>query len=329
MLQYVIRRLLLAIPTLFAISLVAFILIQLPPGDFLTSYAAILAEQGDSTIAGQQLVALQNAYGLNQPIYVQYWKWISNIVLHGDFGQSLEWHLPVSTLIWNSMGVTLALTISTLLFTWLLAIPIGVFSATHQYSPLDYVFTFLGFLGLAIPGFMIALVLLWVSFRYLGLDVGGLFSREYQSAPWSAGKVLDLLKHFWVPLVIIGLEGTAGLIRTMRANLLDEMHKPYVIFARARGLGERKLTWEYPVRVALNPFVSAAGFSLPRLIDGATIVGIVLSLPMHGPMLLRALLSQDMYLAGAFILLIGALTVIGVLISDLALAWLDPRIRFA
>jgi peptide/nickel transport system permease protein len=329
MLQYVIRRLLLAIPTLFAISLVAFILIQLPPGDFLTSYAAILAQQGDSTIAGQQLVALQNAYGLNQPIYVQYWKWISNIVLHGDFGQSLEWHLPVSTLIWNSMGVTLALTISTLLFTWLLAIPIGVFSATHQYSPLDYVFTFLGFLGLAIPGFMIALVLLWVSFRYLGLDVGGLFSREYQSAPWSAGKVLDLLKHFWVPLVIIGLEGTAGLIRTMRANLLDEMHKPYVIFARARGLDERKLTWEYPVRVALNPFVSAAGFSLPRLIDGATIVGIVLSLPMHGPMLLRALLSQDMYLAGAFILLIGALTVIGVLISDLALAWLDPRIRFA
>jgi peptide/nickel transport system permease protein len=329
MLQYVIRRLLLAIPTLFAISLVAFILIQLPPGDFLTSYAAILAQQGDSTIAGQQLVALQNAYGLNQPIYVQYWKWISNIVLHGDFGQSLEWHLPVSTLIWNSMGVTLALTISTLLFTWLLAIPIGVFSATHQYSPLDYVFTFLGFLGLAIPGFMIALVLLWVSFRYLGLDVGGLFSREYQSAPWSAGKVLDLLKHLWVPLVIIGLEGTAGLIRTMRANLLDEMHKPYVIFARARGLDERKLTWEYPVRVALNPFVSAAGFSLPRLIDGATIVGIVLSLPMHGPMLLRALLSQDMYLAGAFILLIGALTVIGVLISDLALAWLDPRIRFA
>jgi peptide/nickel transport system permease protein len=329
MLQYIFRRILLAIPTLFAISLVAFILIQLPPGDFLTSYAAILAQQGDSTIAGQQLVALQNAYGLNQPIYVQYWKWISNIVLHGDFGQSLEWHLPVSTLIWNSMGVTLALTISTLLFTWLLAIPIGVFSATHQYSPLDYVFTFLGFLGLAIPGFMIALVLLWVSFRYLGLDVGGLFSREYQSAPWSAGKVLDLLKHFWVPLVIIGLEGTAGLIRTMRANLLDEMHKPYVIFARARGLDERKLTWEYPVRVALNPFVSAAGFSLPRLIDGATIVGIVLSLPMHGPMLLRALLSQDMYLAGAFILLIGALTVIGVLISDLALAWLDPRIRFA
>ncbi|HEU5329884.1 MAG TPA: ABC transporter permease [Thermomicrobiales bacterium] len=329
MLQYFIRRILLAIPTLFAISLVSFVLIQLPPGDFLTSYAALLAQQGDSTIAGQQLVALQNAYGLNQPVYVQYWKWISNILLHGDFGQSLEWHLPVSTLIWNSMGVTLALTVSTLLFTWLLAIPIGVFSATHQYSPMDYVFTFLGFIGLAIPGFMIALVLLWVSFRYLGMDVGGLFSRQYQNAPWSVGKVIDLLKHFWVPLVIIGLEGTAGLIRTMRANLLDELHKPYVIFARARGLDERKLTWEYPVRVALNPFVSSAGFSLPGLINGATIVGIVLSLPMHGPMLLRALLSQDMYLAGAFILLIGALTVIGVLISDLVLAWLDPRIRYA
>ena len=329
MLQYFIRRILLAIPTLFAISLVSFILIQLPPGDFLTSYAALLAQQGDSTIAGPQLVALQKAYGLNQPVYVQYWKWISNILLHGDFGQSLEWHLPVSTLIWNSMGVTLALTVSTLLFTWLLAIPIGVFSATHQYSPMDYVFTFLGFIGLAIPGFMIALVLLWVSFRYLGMDVGGLFSRQYQNAPWSVGKVIDLFKHFWVPLVIIGLEGTAGLIRTMRANLLDELHKPYVIFARARGLDERKLTWEYPVRVALNPFVSSAGFSLPGLINGATIVGIVLSLPMHGPMLLRALLSQDMYLAGAFILLIGALTVIGVLISDLVLAWLDPRIRYA
>lgn len=329
MVQYVIRRLLLTIPTLFAISVVSFVLIVLPPGDFLTSYAATLAQQGDSRIAGEQLQALRDAYGLGQPVYVQYWKWMSRILLHGDFGQSLEWNLPVADLIWQRMGVTLALTLSTLVFTWLLAIPIGVYSATHQYSKLDYIFTFLGFIGLAIPGFMIALVLMWVAFRYFGLEVGGLFSREYQNAPWSVGKVLDLLRHFWIPLVIIGLEGTAALIRTMRANLLDELNKPYVTSMRARGLDERRLIWEYPTRVALNPFVSTAGFALPGLINGATIVGVVLSLPMHGPLLLRALTSQDMYLAGGFILLIGALTIVGVLISDIALAWLDPRIRYS
>lgn len=329
MLLYVLRRLLLTIPTLFAISIVSFILIQLPPGDFLTSYAATLAEQGDTALASQQLVALQEAYGLNQPVYVQYWKWISGILFRGDFGQSLEWRMPVSLLLWDRMGVTLALTVSTLIFTWLLAIPIGVYSATHQYSKLDYLFTFIGFIGLAVPGFMIALVTMWVAFRYFGQDVGGLFSPEYQTAPWSVGKVLDLLQHFWIPLVIIGLEGTAGLIRTMRANLLDEVHRPYVTFARARGLDERQIIWEYPTRVALNPFVSTAGFALPGLINGATIVGVVLSLPMHGPLLLRALTSQDMYLAGAFILLIGSLTIVGVLISDLLLAWLDPRIRLS
>ena len=237
--------------------------------------------------------------------------------------------MPVADLIWQRMGTTLALTVSTLVFTWLLAIPIGVYSARFQYSKLDYFFTFIGFIGLGIPGFMLALVLMWVAFRYLGQDVGGLFSPEYRSAPWSIGKVFDLLKHFWIPLVIIGLEGTAGLIRTMRANLLDELNKPYVTAGRARGLAERQLVWEYPVRVALNPFVSTAGFALPGLINGATIVGIVLSLPMHGPLLLRALQSQDMYLAGAFILLIAALTIVGVLISDLVLAWLDPRIRYS
>ena len=330
MAQYVIRRILIAIPTLFAISLVSFILIQLPPGDFLTSYAATLASQGEGGEAvNQQLKALQDAYGLNQPVYVQYWKWMSNILFHGDFGQSLEWRLPVSQLLWDRMGVTLALTVSTLLFTWLLAIPIGVYSATHQYSPLDYLFTALAFVGLGIPSFMIALVMMWVAFRYLGMDVGGLFSPEYRNAPLSAGKVLDLLGHFWIPLVIIGLEGTAGLIRTMRANLLDELNKPYVISGRARGLAERRLIWEYPVRVALNPFVSTAGFALPGLISGATIVGIVLSLPMHGPLLYRALVSQDMYLAGAFILVIGVLTILGVLLSDVILAWIDPRIRYS
>ncbi|MFN8541905.1 MAG: ABC transporter permease [Thermomicrobiales bacterium] len=328
MLQYLARRLIFMVPTLFAISVVSFILIQLPPGDFLTTYAANLAAQGDTT-SDEQLRALREAYGLGQPVYVQYYKWMSGILLHGDFGYSLEWKRPVGDLIWERMGTTLALTLSTLIFTWLLAIPIGIYSARHQYSKLDYLFTLLGFIGLGIPSFMIALVLMWVAFRYLGLDVGGLYSPEYRSAPWSFGKFLDLMKHFWIPLVIVGLEGTASLIRTMRANLLDELNKPYVTAARARGLAEGAMIWEYPVRVALNPFVSTAGFALPGLINGATIVGIVLSLPMHGPFLLRALQSQDMYLAGAFILLIAALTIIGVLISDLVLAWIDPRIRYS
>lgn len=328
MFQYLVRRLLVMIPTLIAISIVSFILIQLPPGDFLTTYAATLAAQGDSTASAEQLNALKEAYGLDQPVYVQYWKWISNIVLHGDFGQSLEWKMPVSELLWQRMGATLGITVTTLIFTWLLAIPIGIYSATHQYSKGDYFITFIGFIGLGIPSFMIALVLMWVAFRYLGLDVGGLFSAEYRNAPWSVGKFFDLLRHAWIPLLIIGLEGTAVLIRTMRANLLDELNKPYVIAGRARGLEERRLINEYPVRVALNPFVSTAGFALPGLIDGATIVGIVLSLPIYAPLLLKALQSQDMYLAGAFILIIAALTIIGVLISDLVLAWIDPRIRY-
>ncbi len=327
MLQYIVRRLLIMIPTLIVVSIVSFVLIQLPPGDFLTSYASTLAQQGEG-VDNAQLIALKEAYGLDQPVYVQYWKWISRIIFHGDFGQSLEWKQPVSSLLWQRMGATLALTVSTLIFTWLLAIPIGVFSATHQYSKSDYFFTFIGFIGLSVPSFMIALVLLWVAFRYLGQDVGGLYSPAYRSAPWSVGKVINLLEHFWIPLVIVGLEGTAALIRTMRANLLDEINKPYVTAARARGLTERRLIWEYPVRVALNPFVSTAGFSLPGLISGATIIGIVLSLPMHGPLFLRALQSQDMYLAGAYILLLSTLTVVGVLLSDIALAWLDPRIRY-
>lgn len=327
MAQYIIRRVLLMIPTLIVISIVAFILIQLPPGDYLTSYASQLAQQGEG-VDNQQLTALKQQYGLDQPAYVQYWKWISRILRHGDFGQSLEWHQPVSSLIWQRIAATLALTLSSLIFTWLLAIPIGVYSARHQYSPGDYAFTALGFLGLSVPNFMIALVLMWFAFRYLGQDVGGLFSPQYRNAPWSVGKVINLLEHYWIPLVIIGLAGTASLIRTLRANLLDELHKPYVTAARARGLSESKLVWEYPVRVALNPFVSSAAFELPNLVNGATIIGIVLSLPLIGPLFLRSLQSQDMYLAGAIILILSTLTVIGVLISDILLAWLDPRIRY-
>jgi peptide/nickel transport system permease protein len=279
-------------------------------------------------ISDEQLRALQEAYGLNQPVYVQYFKWISGILLRGDFGLSLEWKMPVSQLIWERMGLTLVLTTSTLLFTWLLAIPIGIYSATHQYSKLDYLFTAIGFVGLGIPGFMLALVLMWIAFAYFGQDVGGLFSEQYRNAPWSMAKVIDMLKHLWIPMIILGMEGTAGLIRTMRANLLDELNKPYVNAARARGLPEWRLILEYPVRVALNPFVSTVGWALPGLVNGGTIISVVLSLPTAGPLLLRALQSQDMYLAGAFILLLGTLTIIGTLISDLLLAWLDPRIRF-
>ncbi|HEU5316112.1 MAG TPA: ABC transporter permease [Chloroflexota bacterium] len=327
MLLYVIRRVLLTIPTLFIISIVSFILIQLPPGDFLTSYAANLAAMGEQ-ISGDMIKRMEEAYGLNQPVYIQYWKWITGILLRGDFGLSLEWRLPVSQLIWDRMGLTLILTGFTLIFTWALAIPIGIYSATRQYSIGDYLFTTLGFIGVGIPGFMLALAVMWVAFANFGQDVAGLFSDQYKNAPWSMGKVMDLLRHMWIPALILGLEGTAGLIRVMRANTLDELHKPYVTAARSRGIEERKMILEYPVRVALNPFVSTAGYALPGLVNGAVILSVVLSLPTAGQLLLRALFSQDMYLAGAFILLLSTLTVIGTLISDLMLAWLDPRIRF-
>ena len=327
MLPYIVRRILLAIPTLFVVSLISFILIQLPPGSFLDDYAAQLAQQGEQ-VSNEQLIALKAAYGLDQPSYVQYYKWMKGILTKGDFGLSFEWNLPVSRLIWDRMGFTLGLTVSTLIFTWLLAIPIGVYSATHQYSKLDYLFTTFGFFGLGIPGFMLALALMWIAFSYFGQDVGGLFSRPFENAPWSLAKIVDMFKHLWIPIVILATEGTASLIRIMRANLLDELHKPYVTSARSRGLAERRLVWEYPTRVALNPFVSSAGFALPELINGATIISVVLSLPTAGPLLLNALTAQDMYLAGAFILLIGSLTIIGVLISDILLAWLDPRIRY-
>jgi peptide/nickel transport system permease protein len=258
---------------------------------------------------------------------VQYGKWIWG-VLHGDFGRSLEWGMSVESLIWQALGYTVALSLFTMLFTWLLAIPIGVYSATHQYSAGDYLATFVGFIGLGVPSFMIALVLMWIAYSAFGMDVGGLFSEQFKNAPWSLAKFWDLFKHLWIPALILGLGGTAGLIRTMRANTLDELHKPYVMTAQSKGLRRNQVIWKYPVRVALNPFVSGAGLQLPDLISGGTIVGVVLSLPTAGPLLLRALQSQDMYLAGAFVLLLSVLTVLGTLISDIILAWLDPRIRY-
>lgn len=326
MLAFLIRRLLYMIPTLFVISLVAFVIIQLPPGDYLTTIVASLASQGED-VDPAALEALKNRYGLGQPAYVQYWKWISGILLRGDFGDSFSWNRPVTDLIWQRLALTLVLSISSLLFVWTVAFPIGILSAVRQYSWADYIATTLGFIGLATPNFLLALIMMWISFKYFNQSVGGLFSPEYQDAPWNWNKVVDMLAHLWIPVIIIGTAGTASLIRIMRANLLDELRKPYVVTARAKGLPEWKLIMKYPVRIALNPFVSTVGWVLPTLISGATITAIVLSLPTTGPLLLRALTSQDMYLAASFILMLSVLTVIGTLISDLLLAWLDPRIR--
>jgi peptide/nickel transport system permease protein len=326
MLQYVLRRIVYMIPTLIVISMISFAIIQLPPGDYLTSL--VVAKRAAGEIVDEaQLAAMEVRYGLSQPVYVQYWKWITGIILRGDFGQSFEWNQPVSVLMWGRMALTFVISLATLLFTWVVAFPIGVFSAMRQYSVGDYVVSFLGYIGLATPSFLLALILMFVAFKYLNQSVGGLFSPEYQDAPWTWGKVVDLLNHLWIPVIIIGLSGTAGLIRIMRANLLDELHKPYVVTARAKGMTEASLTLKYPVRVALNPFVSTLGWTLPALVSGATIISIVLNLPTTGPLLLKALMSQDMYLAGSFIMLLSVLTVIGTLISDILLGWLDPRIR--
>lgn len=322
---FIIKRLLLLIPTLIFISIVSFAIIQLPPGDYLTSYIQALEATG--AIVDQATVdALVKRYGLDQPMYVQYFSWVFGM-LRGDFGYSFEWNRPVSELIWNRLLLTLLISVTTLLFTWLVAFPFGVYSATHRYSFGDYLVTFLGFIGLAIPNFMLALILMWIAYSAFDLSIGGLFSPAFAEASWSFARFVDLLKHIWIPVIVVGTSGTAALIRTLRANLLDEMGKPYVVTARAKGVSERKLLFKYPLRVAMIPFVSTVGWSLPLLISGETIVAVVLNLPTTGPLLLRSLQSQDMYLAGSFIVLLSILTVIGTLISDILLAWLDPRIR--
>jgi peptide/nickel transport system permease protein len=326
MAQFIGRRFILLIPTLVVVSIMSFIIIQLPPGDYLTTYIASL-EAGGQIVQEDEIEALKRQYGLDKPIYVQYFRWVSNM-LQGDFGMSLEWQLPVSDLIWDRLLLTFVMSLSTILFAWTLAIPVGIYSATHQYHFLDYFFTFLGFIGLGTPNFMLALIFMWVAYSVFGFSVGGLFSPEYVDAPWSLGRVLDMLKHLWVPMLILGTSGTAGLIRTMRANMLDELRKPYVTTARSKGLTERRMLWKYPVRVALNPFVSTVGWSLPALISGSTITAAVLSLPTTGPLLIRALMNQDMFLAGSFLMMLSFLTVIGTLISDILLATLDPRIRY-
>lgn len=326
MFTFLTRRLLYMIPTLFLVSVVTFAVIQLPPGDYLDTLAAELNELGgldDGTRA-----ALEERYGLGQPMYVQYLKWMRGILIYGDFGISFERNVPVNDLIWDRLGWTFAISVLTLLFIWMTALPIGIYSAVKKYSVGDYAATFFGFIGLAVPNFLLALVMMYVAFKYFGQSVGGLVSPEYIGEPWTAEKIVDLLKHIWMPIVVVGTSGAAALIRIMRANLLDELYRPYVVTARAKGMSEFQLLMRYPVRVALNPFISTIGWILPSLVSGEIIVAVVMNLPTTGPLLLRALLVQDMYLAGSLIFLVSILTVIGTLVSDLLLAWIDPRIRY-
>lgn len=327
MLRFIARRILYMIPTLFAISLVVFFIIQLPPGDYLTTLVAALSSQGEQ-VDEAALQSLRDRYGLGQPWYVQYFYWMRNIILRFDFGDSFEYNRPVTDMVGSRLALTFGISMGSLLLTWAIAFPLGVYSAVRRYTFGDYSLTFMAFLGLAIPEFMIALILMYIAFRYFGQSVGGLFSSEYVNAPWSFDRVVDLMAHLWIPIVIIGVSSTAALVRIMRANLMDELNKPYVVTARAKGLSERRLLMKYPVRTALNPFVSTSGYILPALVSGEAIIGIVLSLPTTGPLLLRALQAQDMYLAGSLILMVSVLTVIGTLLSDILLAWLDPRIRY-
>jgi peptide/nickel transport system permease protein len=325
MLAFLVRRLLLALVTVAAISVISFLIIQLPPGDFVDAYIARLAASG-SAVSLQEAQSLRDLYGLDKPYYVQYLKWIGRL-LHGDLGVSMEWQRPVAEVLGDRLWITVIISFAALLLTWGLALPIGIYSAVRQYSIGDYAFTLLGFIGLAIPNFLLALIILYVSFRTFGWNVGGLFSAEQEMAPWSLAKSWDLVRHLPLPALILALAGTAQLIRIMRANLLDELRKPYVVTARAKGLSEMRIILKYPVRAALNPFASTLAYLFPYLVSGSIIVSLVLSLPTVGPVLLKALIAKDMYLAGTIVLLLGILTVIGTFISDLVLMWIDPRIR--
>ena len=324
--RFIARRLLGMIPFIILVSIAVFLLIKLTPGDFVSNYAASLAASGE-TVDDAMLADMRTRLGLDQPLLIQYWDWISGVI-QGDFGFSFQWQQPVVSLIGERIGLTLILSVSTLFFTWAIALPIGVYSAVRRYSFGDYVFTMVGFVGLAVPGFLMALILMFVGVSVFHTDVGGLFSPAYASAPWSWDRAADLAAHLWVPMIILGTSGAASLIRIMRANLLDQLNQPYVDTARAKGLSEITLLIRYPIRVALNPFISTLGFVLPQLVSGSVIISIVLNLPTAGPLLLQALLGQDQYLAGAFLLLLCSLTVFGTLLSDILLALLDPRIRY-
>jgi peptide/nickel transport system permease protein len=325
MTRYILQRLAL-LPLLMVIySFVIFAIIQAPPGDFLTAYVATLASSG-SSLSVEQIAALRAQYGLDQPFFVQYLLWLQHLV-HGDFGLSLEYQRPNAELIGDVLGLTLALALFSFVLTWVLAIPAGIYSATHPRSIGDHVLTIINYVGVATPNFMLALVLMWVAFAYFDISVTGLFSPDYVDAPWSVGKFFDLLEHIWLPALVLGIAGTARLSRIMRANLLDELNKPYVVTARAKGMKEWRLVLRYPARLAFNPLVSTIGWYLPLLFSGSLIVATVMNLPNIGPLLLRALVNQDMYLAGGILLIYSLLTIVGTLLSDVALALIDPRIR--
>lgn len=325
MLQYMAKRLLILPVLLVIFSIFVFFIIQAPPGDFVTSYISELAASG-SAIEQEQIDALRGRYGLDQPVYIQYLMWASRMAT-GDLGFSLDWQKPIKELISERLMLTVLLGLFTFAFTWILAVPIGIISAVKQYSVLDYFFTVFNYFGVATPTFMTALILMWIAFSKFGVSVTGLFSPEYIDAPWSVARWQDLLRHMWLPMVILGLDGTARLARIMRANLLDELNKPYVEMARAKGMSEWRLVLKYPVRLAINPLVSTIGWYLPLIFSGSVIVATVLNLPTIGPMLLRSLTNQDMFLAGTIVMIYLFLAIIGTMISDILLAWLDPRIR--
>jgi peptide/nickel transport system permease protein len=327
MINYIIRRFFIAILTIFAASILSFVVMQLPPGDFVTSYVALLQTQG-TMVTAEEKEALRQQYGLDKPMYVQYFRWLQQIA-KGNFGVAFEYNRPVKEVIGDRLALTMVISVAAVIFIWVLALPIGIYSAVRQYSTGDYIFTFIGFLGVAIPNFMLALIIMYVSFKYFGAQqIGGLFSQEYQLAEWGWAKAWDLIKHLPLPAFILGMAGMAELIRIMRANLLDELRKPYVVTARAKGLAETRVIIKYPVRAALNPFASTIGYIFPFIVSGSIIVSLVLSLPTVGPLLFKALIAQDLFLAGTILLMLAVLTVIGTFISDLILMWIDPRIRF-
>ncbi|MGB0696709.1 MAG: ABC transporter permease [Rhodospirillaceae bacterium] len=327
MLSYAIRRMATMGLTLGIISLLVFVIIQLPPGDYLTTYVAELEAQGEQASA-EKIEFLRARYGLDQPMWLQYLTWVGGL-LQGDLGWSFEHEKPVAELIGDTVLLTIVLNIATIIFVYAVSFPIGIYSATHQYSWGDHGLTFLGFLGLATPNFLLALVLLYLGNRWFGTSIGGLMDPIYLDQPWSLAKMGSVLEHLWVPTVVIGTAGTAGMIRRLRANLLDELNRQYVITARAKGLSEGRNLRRYPLRMALNPFIADIGNLLPEIVSGSVIVSVVMSLPTTGPLLLASLRSQDMYLAGSFLMFLALLTVLGMLVSDLLLAVLDPRIRLS
>jgi peptide/nickel transport system permease protein len=326
-LSYIAYRLLQFVPLLLMISLLTFAIIELPPGDYLTMHIYQL-EQSGTRVSEAEVARLTRQYGLDKPLTQRYLLWMWNMIRYGNLGRSFQLNQPVTQVIGERIALTFVMSLLSLLFVWAVSIPIGIYSATHQYTLLDYIFSFLGFIGMSVPGFLLALVAMFYAFKYLDISVTGLFAPEYVDAPWSWAKVASMMKRIWIPMIIIGISSTAALIRVMRGTLLDELRKPYVTTARAKGVTERKLLFKYPVRIAINPMISTIGWVLPGLVSGSAIVSIVLNLPTTGPVLLRALMAQDMYLAGSFVMITSALTVTGTLLSDILLAAVDPRIRY-